>query len=53
VNGGAGKDENLGKIGNGTVLPPGTLEYGNYNYYLANATGTNGSNFNAIFSACG
>lgn len=53
VNGGAGKDENLATIANGTVLPPGTLEYGNYNYYLANATGTNGSNFNAIFSACG
>ncbi|MFL6203179.1 MAG: hypothetical protein ACJ76J_28765 [Thermoanaerobaculia bacterium] len=53
VNGGLGKDELVATISSATVLPPGTLQYGNYNYYLAAATGTNGSNFNAIFSACG
>lgn len=52
VDGGAGKDENLATVFDGAVLPPGTLKYGNYNYYLANTTG--GSfNYNAIFSACG
>ena len=52
VNGGIGSDEMLQTITNGTVLPPGTLKYGNYNYYLAGASGTT-ANFNAIFSACG
>jgi hypothetical protein len=51
VNGGAGKDENLGTIDSATVLPPGTLQYGNYNYYLAAATGASGS-ITVTFSAC-
>ncbi|HVG08720.1 MAG TPA: hypothetical protein VNM67_13520 [Thermoanaerobaculia bacterium] len=51
VNGGAGKDENLGTIDSATVLPPGALQYGNYNYYLAGATGATG-NFTVTFSAC-
>jgi len=52
VNGGAGKDENLITINSATILPPGFLQYGNYNYYLAGAAGAS-SNFTVTFSAAG
>ena len=52
VDGGLGKDELVSTISSASVLPPGTLKYGNYNYYLKNATGAS-SNFTVTFSACG
>ena len=52
VNGGLGKDENLITINSATILPPGFLQYGKYNYYLAGATGATGT-FTVTFSAAG
>lgn len=50
--GGIGDDEWLATIDSATILSPGTLKYGDYNYYLKGASGAAG-NFTVTFSACG
>ncbi len=52
VNGGAGKDNDLGQVDGNTILAPGVLQYGNYNYYLTNPVGAT-SNYSVAFTACG
>ncbi|MES2640646.1 MAG: hypothetical protein V4850_14220 [Myxococcota bacterium] len=47
VNGGAGKDNYLGDLTNGTILAANTLQKGNYNYYV---TSTNATSFLVQFT---